>query len=216
MGIGNYNETIEEIILMNKIKPDAFLLGLPSYIKPNINGLVAFVKKCALNSSVPIILYYVPSRSGQYLTAKELLLLLNAAPNIVGLKFADDNLPELAEIVRQTNKTILCGEDGLLEEFLKLGAKGAISVASNAFPQLVVNFVNSFKSEDSLAYINYCKCKTIIKSLFLETNPVLIKHLLNLMGHNVGQTRPPLAAPSEANKDIIKEELFKLRQQKLV
>ena len=216
VGCGSFNDVLDELELYSKYNADAILLNLPCYVRPNFSGLRKFVYECAQKSNIPIILYYVPKRSGQFLNAEELLTLINISPNIIGIKYADSNLSLVAELAKLTTKTIFCGEDVLLEEFLKLGATSAISVASNAFPKIVVNFVSNFKNEESLAYINYSKFKSIIKNLFSETNPILIKHLLNLMGQNVGNTRLPLDMPSNENKNIIKEDLFKLKEQKLV
>ena len=216
VGFGGFTDVLEDIKTFSKYKPDAILLNLPCYIKPNFSGLSKFVLACINESSVPIILYYVPSRSGQFLNTSQLLSLINLSPKIIGLKFADSNLAQLAELAKTSNKIIFCGEDSLLEEFLKLGATASISVASNAFPKVVASFMAGFKNEDSLAYLNFIKIKAIIKSLFLETNPILIKHLLNLMGFNVGSTRLPLDFPKVENKNKIKEELFKLKQQNLV
>ena len=206
-----YNNTISEIKNFSKINPDAFLLKLPFFIKPNFSGLVKYVAGCAKATNVPIILYYVPARSGQYLSADQLTILLNVSSNVVALKYADKNLDQLSKLAKLKTKTILCGEDDLLEECLKLGANGAISVASNAFPKQIVSFVLNFKNENSIAYKDFCGLKPIIKSLFLESNPILIKYLLNLLGFNVGKTRLPLDEPSLNSKNQIKEELFKIK-----
>lgn len=216
VGEANIANTINSLNSFERYRPDAFLLNLPYFVKPNFSGLLKYVATCAKATSVPIVLYYVPKRSGQSLLTFQLIFLLNCHPNIVGIKFASDNLAQLSELAKQKDKFVLTGEDTLFEESLKLGAVGAISVISNAFPKIVSNFVKKYNHHNDVDYLNFQNIKPIIKDLFLETNPVGIKHLLNLMSANVGVPRLPLCEAGQELKDKLKEDLFKLKQQKLI
>ncbi|MBQ7579353.1 MAG: dihydrodipicolinate synthase family protein, partial [Clostridia bacterium] len=192
-----------------------FLLNLPFFIKPNFSGLINHVKRCAEITNIPIIIYYVPSRSGQYLNIETLNTILNAHENIIGIKFADNNLEQVSYLSKNINKYVLCGEDYLLEEFIKLGASGAISVVSNALPKLTKQIFDEVRADSCLPEVLNAYNK-LSKDLFLETNPILIKYLLSLLKLDCGETRPPLDKANSVSKKEIVEDVFILKQNKII
>jgi 4-hydroxy-tetrahydrodipicolinate synthase len=192
---------------------DGVLLISPYYNKPNPAGLLAHFKKIAEAVDIPMILYNIPSRTGQDMPVEVIAELAKVA-NIVGIKEASGNLAKVSQILETTvdeDFTIISGEDGLTLPILSVGGKGVISVAANIVPDKMVKMVNSALAGDyETARKVHFEIAPLIRALFLETNPIPVKKAAELIGLAGGSVRLPLAPLSEANAGKLEEELRKL------
>ncbi len=192
---------------------DAVLLISPYYNKPNSAGLLAHFKKIAEAVDIPIILYNVPSRTGQDVPV-EVIAELAKIENIVGIKEASGNVGKVSQILEFTvdeNFVILSGDDGLTLPILSLGGRGVISVAANIVPDRMSIMVNAALAGDyETARKIHFEIAPLIRALFLETNPIPVKKAAELMGLASGHVRLPLAPLSEANTIKLVDELRKL------
>lgn len=198
--------TIDEIRRFNEFKIDGFLLGLPSYNKPNNSGLTQHISACVAKSAHPIILYYVPSRTGHYIKFDDLAKLCQS-DKIVGLKDASGSLVFLNKCVKiKPNFNVLCGCDQIFDGALRLGAVGAISVASNVCPEKMMRVYNKFvdgKLKESS--LEYSTIADLCEALFVETNPAPVKFAMACLGYDVGLPRLPLGGISLENKAKVRE-----------
>ena len=192
---------------------DAVLLISPYYNKPNSAGLLAHFKKIAEAVDIPIILYNVPSRTGQDVPV-EVIAELAKIINIVGIKEASGNVGKVSQILEFTvdeNFVILSGDDGLTLPILSLGGRGVISVAANIVPDRMSRMVNAALAGDyETARKIHFEIAPLIRALFLETNPIPVKKAAELIGLASGHLRLPLAPLSEANTIKLMDELRKL------
>ena len=192
---------------------DAVLLISPYYNKPNSAGLLAHFKKIAEAVDIPIILYNVPSRTGQDVPV-EVIAELAKIINIVGIKEASGNVGKVSQILEFTvdeNFIILSGDDGLTLPILSLGGRGVISVAANIVPDRMSRMVNAALAGDyETARKIHFEIAPLIRALFLETNPIPVKKAAELIGLASGHVRLPLAPLSEANTIKLVDELRKL------
>jgi len=192
---------------------DAVLLISPYYNKPNSAGLLAHFKKIAEAVDIPIILYNVPSRTGQDVPV-EVIAELAKIINIVGIKEASGNVGKVSQILEFTvdeNFIILSGDDGLTLPILSLGGRGVISVAANIVPDRMSRMVNAALAGDyETARKIHFEIAPLIRALFLETNPIPVKKAAELVGLASGHVRLPLAPLSEANTIKLVDELRKL------
>jgi 4-hydroxy-tetrahydrodipicolinate synthase len=192
---------------------DAVLLISPYYNKPNSAGLIAHFKKIAEAVDIPIILYNVPSRTGQDVPV-EVIAELAKIENIVGIKEASGNVGKVSQILEFTvdeNFVILSGDDGLTLPILSLGGRGVISVAANIVPDRMSIMVNAALAGDyETARKIHFEIAPLIRALFLETNPIPVKKAAELIGLASGYLRLPLAPLSEANTIKLADELRKL------
>lgn len=189
---------------------DGALIVTPYYNKTTQDGLVAHYKAIAKETSLPIILYSVPSRTGVNIlpsTCKK----LSEIENIVAIKEASGNLSQIAEIANLCgdNLNIYSGNDDQIAPILSVGGIGVISVLSNIAPEythnIVYNFLNGKLNESINSQI---KAIPLIKALFCEVNPIPVKAALNMLGYNVGIPRLPLIEMSEKGKETLKRELL--------
>ena len=195
------NSTSEAIYLTQQayeLGADAALLVVPYYNKPNQNGLYQHYRSIAEAVPIPQVLYNVPGRTITDL-ANETIARLADIDNIVGLKDATGDLERGKKLIDLVGDKIamLSGDDPTALEYMKLGAKGDISVTANVAPALM-----SQMCELALAG-NFAEAETIDSkltglhtSLFVEANPIPVKYAMHKLGFGADFLRLPLTSVS--------------------
>ena len=188
---------------------DGLLIVTPYYNKTTQKGLVEHYKAVVDGIKIPVIVYNVPSRTG-----------LNVAPvtlyelsKLDAVKAVKEASSDIAQI---TNVAALCrdidiysGNDDQIVPVLSVGGKGVISTVSNIIPKDVHLMVKKYlEGKIDEAKELQLKMFNLVKAVFIETNPIPIKTALNIMGINVGNVRLPLIPMSDANKEILKQEMI--------
>ena len=187
---------------------DGLLLVTPYYNKTSQRGLIAHYTKIAASVDLPIILYNVPSRTGVNLQPKTVAERAKI-PNIVGLKQANGNMSETAEIAALCDIPIYSGNDDQIVPILALGGKGVISVLSNVVPQETHDICQAwFDGNVQLSLELQLKYLELANALFMDVNPIPVKEAMNQMGMAVGDCRLPLYNMTDAMKqnmtDVLK------------
>ncbi len=190
---------------------DAALVVTPYYNKGTEEGIFRHYSTIADCSSLPIILYNVPSRTGVNL-GLNLLSRLAKHENIVGLKEAGDSCDRLVSLAALGDELPLyAGNDSQIYPTLALGGLGVISVASNIMPSCVKKITDEFFSGNTKEALKIqLELLPFIKSLFIETNPAPIKLALSSLGLIKEELRLPLAPVRESTKEAVLEELSKV------
>jgi 4-hydroxy-tetrahydrodipicolinate synthase len=200
------NATREAIALTveaEKAGADAALLVAPYYNKPSQEGLFRHYQAIAAATKLPLMLYSIPGRCGIEIAVDTVKRLADACPNIVSLKEAGGAVDRVGQLraVLAPSFTILSGDDSLTLPFIAAGADGVVSVASNIIPNEVVALVRAARAGDlRAATALHTRYFALFKDLFLEPNPVPIKHALAMQGRMTGDVRLPLCemAPATA------------------
>ena len=210
-GTGNYNtkESQELTKEAEKVGVDACLFVVPYYNRPTQQGLFEHFKAIAQATSLPCILYNVPSRTVTNLAA-DTVIKLSQIDNIVGVKEASGNLGQIAQIIQGTKDEFLVysGNDSDTFPILALGGYGVISVASHLVGIQIKGMIEGALSGkvDQAARIHR-RLLPLIDSLFIIPNPMPVKYALNQVGFPVGKPRLPLIEPDEKSATIIKSTL---------
>ena len=163
-------------------------------------------------STVPVILYNVPSRTGCNLLPTTVAK-LGDHPNIVGIKEASGNMAQLVELVALCgNKLdIYSGEDALNVPIMSMGGKGSISVLSNVMPAESVAMTDACLAGDyPTAAKLQCKMLPLIQALFCEVNPIPANAAVAAMGFGRENIRMPLSRMEDANRQRLLTEMRKL------
>ena len=208
-GSNNTAEVLEANKEAEKIGVDACLLVVPYYNKPTQEGLYQHYKTIAENTSLPCILYNVPSRTVTNLTA-ETVIRLSQIKNIVGVKEASGNMEQIAKIIESTDYdfTIWSGNDSDTFNILALGGYGIISVAAHLVGKQIRDMIDSFVSGDvARAAKLHRMMLPLVDAMFIVSNPAPVKYALNHVGFNVGKPRLPLIEPDEKSAAFIRETL---------
>lgn len=210
-GTGNYNtkESQELTKEAEKVGVDACLFVVPYYNRPTQQGLFEHFKAIAQATSLPCVLYNVPSRTVTNLAA-DTVIKLSQIDNIVGVKEASGNLGQIAQIIQGTKDEFLVysGNDSDTFPILALGGYGVISVASHLVGIQIKEMIEGALSGkvDQAARIHH-RLLPLIDSLFIIPNPMPVKYALNQVGFPVGKPRLPLIEPDEKSATIIKSTL---------
>lgn len=178
-----------------EVGADGILIVTPYYNKCNQEGLYEHYSKIAENVSIPILLYNVPSRTGNVDISVDTIIKLSKIKNIVGIKEASTDLVKIAEIISKTDEdfSLYSGNDNLTLPILALGGKGVISVTSNIMPEKMQFLCNSFfNSNMTKARNTQLELLDIMNALFIDINPIPIKEAMNTLGYGVGNLRLPL------------------------
>ena len=201
------NSTAEAIELSTgaqQAKADALLLVAPYYNKPSPEGMYQHFRAIAQAVDLPIMLYSVPSRCGVEITVETVGRLAKDCPTIRAIKEAGGK-PERVDEIRKVVPAgfeILSGDDGMTVEFMKRGALGVVSVASNLMPAEVKALVDAAARKDwKKAEELHQKYAAVFRDLFIESNPGPVKAAMAAKGWLADELRLPLVPITEASRE---------------
>ena len=191
---------------------DAVLVVTPYYNKATQKGLIKMFTAIADESTVPVILYDVPSRTGMSIEP-ETVAILAEHPNIVGLKAASGNISKIAKTAQLCGDKIhiYSGNDDQVVPILSLGGKGCISVLSNLMPKESVQMCDTFfKGDVKTAAKMQLDFIPLVDALFSEVNPIPVKAAMAKMGFCEDYLRLPLTPMEDGTRAVLYEEMRKM------
>jgi 4-hydroxy-tetrahydrodipicolinate synthase len=189
---------------------DALLVLAPYYNKPTQEGIYQHFKAVARESRLPIVVYNIPGRTGVNMAPKTIARLAKDCPTIVAVKEAAGSLDQVSEILTLAPKgfTVLSGDDSLTIPMMSVGAKGVISVVANVDPKRTQAMCEAaLKGDYAKAAKLHLVLFPLIKSLFVETNPIPVKAAQAMMGLCRPEPRLPLTPLSQDNRAALKKAL---------
>ena len=204
VGTNDTRMSVKYTKLAEEIGCDGVLAVTPYYNKGTFLGVESHYLAIAEASSLPVILYNVPGRTGVNLTMQQLSR-LSQHPNINSIKEASDSADRLVSIAALGDELrLIAGNDSQIYTTLSLGGDGVISVLSNLLPKRCVKICNSFFSDDRKTSLKeQLDLLPLINALFLETNPTPIKYAMSKKGLCTDEMRLPLSSATDATKNII-------------
>ena len=213
-GAGGYDtrEVIELARDMERVGADGILSVTPYYNKPTQEGLYQHYRAIAARTSLPIIVYNVPGRTGCNVEPRTLVRLA-AIPTIVGVKEASGNMQQMCEVCRAVPDGfyVLCGDDALALPLMAVGGRGVISVASNLVPDRMARLVNAALAGDFKgARAEHQALLPLMLVNFIESNPIPVKSAMASMGLLEEVYRLPMVPPRPASKQRIEAVLQSL------
>lgn len=201
------NSTAEAIELTRAAQAsgaDGTLQVTPYYNRPSQDGLVRHFTAVA-DLGLPVMLYNVPGRTGREIESATVARLAQH-PNIVALKEAGGSVERVNQVLRQCNILILAGDDSLALPMMIAGARGVVSVASNVAPGAVVEMVhlaNDGRWDE--ARVLHRRYYPLFADLFLDSNPIIVKAAMAMMGLIDEVYRLPLCPPAQSARTRIAE-----------
>jgi len=216
---------------------DGILVVAPYYNKPPQEGLYEHFGMIAQSVKIPVILYNIPGRTGININPDTIERLYRDFPNIVGVKDATGNMDQATEVALRTRAyagvgdkvavvsgsapsgqpegrkfRIYSGDDSLTLPVMACGGTGVISVTSHiAGPQMKRMIVSYFEGRVEEARAIQWELFNLFKTLFMTTNPIMIKEALNLKGLSVGGLRPPLVNATEEQREKLRSVMKELK-----
>ena len=210
------NSTKEAIYLSKSAKSagaDASLSVTPYYNKPTQEGLLQHYTQIADQVDFPQVLYNVPSRTSCDLLP-ETIAELAPHENILGIKEATGDLSrleDLKKLIKDETFFLYSGDDATATDFILNGGHGNISVTANVVPEIMSKLCDLALEKSSEAKVIESKISNLNTMLFLESNPIPVKWVLNRMGLMDIGIRLPLTNLSKKHQQTLEEELIKLK-----
>ena len=197
LGVGSNNTqaVVETVKNEDMTGVDALLVVVPYYNKPSQEGIYQHYKAVAEATTLPIVLYNVPGRTGVNMTAETTLRLACDFENIVAIKEASGNITQMDEILKNKPEgfDLISGDDGITYPLVSLGAVGVISVLGNAFPAEFGKMTRlAMEGDYAQALTIHHQFTEMYRLLFVDGNPAGVKALLSMMGMMKNKLRLPL------------------------
>lgn len=211
-GSNSTREAIEMTKHAEQAGAAASLQVCPYYNKPEQAGLIAHFEAIAEATSLPLILYNIPGRTGRLIEVNTLLELAKI-DNIIGVKDAAASINQtmaLLAAVRGMSKKfyVLCGEDALTFSSLCLGGDGAIAAVAHVIGKELHEMMQAFARGDYKAAQDiHFRTLDVVNALFIETNPVPVKTAMQLMGQPAGKVRLPLVPMRPQTREVLRRAL---------
>ncbi len=197
------NDTAHSIHLtkeVTKMGAAGILAVGPYYNRPPQSGMAAHITAMANATTLPVIIYDIPVRTGRKISTQTLAMLANTVPNIKALKDAAGNPAETANLMAQVPNDfdLYSGDDGLTLAFLAYGGAGVIGVATHWSAPEHQAMITAFKNGDVATARKYNDI--LLESYAYETgddnpNPIPSKVMMNYLGFNAGECRLPMGPP---------------------
>ena len=195
---------------------DGILAVTPYYNRPSQEGIYAHFDAVASATSLPVVLYDIPVRTGRKIETANLLRLAHEIPNVVAVKDAAGNPGETAKVIRDApvDFEVYSGDDNLTLPLLAVGAVGVISVAAHWSAPEFVSMMDAWESgnADEARQIN----TRLLESFDYETgdaapNPVPTKAMMRTLGLPVGDPRLPMGPTPDGLEDKAREVYSRLK-----
>lgn len=204
-GTNSLKHTIRSMEMLAPYGVDAFLIVVPYYNKPTQEGQYQYFKAVAESTDKPVVLYNVPGRTGVNMSA-ETTLRLAEIDNIVAVKEASGNRPQIEEILRNAPKDfmVLSGNDDDTLWMMQNGGAGIISVASNVAPKHMADFIAAIREGDMAKAEHMNEMLTpLFTNCFVESNPIPAKAAMHAMGLIQNEFRLPLVPAQQPTYDLM-------------
>ena len=205
LGLGS-NDTMS---LLNEIKESDFLgysaiLSVtPYYNRPTMEGLYKHYSLISQSSTIPIILYNVPSRTGCNILPETTIRLANEFKNIIGIKEASGDLNQVKQLIinKPDDFLVISGDDNTAYQSVLMGGDGVISVIAGCIPKEFSEIINlSMEKKEFESQSKFKIVKPLLDYLFLEGNPSGIKSALHKLNLCENILRLPLVPVSDELK----------------
>ena len=208
-GAGGYDtrEVIHAARQMERAGATGLLSVTPYYNKPTPDGLLQHYKAIAESTSLPIVVYNVPGRTGCNVDPATLARLAEL-PNVVGVKEASGNIQQMCEVCRivPPDFIVLSGDDAITLPLMAVGGRGVISVVSNEVPREMSRMVEAAERGDfTTARAIHASLMPLMLVNFVESNPIPVKTAMAAMGLLELAYRLPMVPPRpESRARILK------------
>ncbi len=208
-GVGTYStrESIEITEKISDLNLDGIMAIVPYYNKPSQEGLYEHFKAIAGSTELPVMLYNIPGRTGTNMLPQTVAKLAGIT-NIIAIKEAAGGMDQVSELKSSlpASFTVYSGDDSLTLPMLSLGCAGVVSVASHLIGNQIKSMVDAFlNGEIEKALKWHLLLFPIFRGLFITSNPVPVKFLLNEIGFKAGGYRLPLVGPTQSEQTFLKE-----------
>ncbi|MCH7773666.1 MAG: 4-hydroxy-tetrahydrodipicolinate synthase [Bacteroidetes bacterium] len=214
-GSNNTKKVIENNKLAEDLKADGLLIVNPYYNKGTQASLLEHYKYISDRTSLPIILYNVPSRTGMNILPDTAIRIHKNCSNVVAIKEASGDISQIANLIaiKPDSFSIISGNDDQTLPIMALGGDGVISVFSNPYPSEMKQITDAMLNIDlSSAQKFNNKYLGMMNALFIETSPAPVKFAMHHLGLCENVLRLPLSKATSRTEEVLNTEMLKLKK----
>lgn len=216
--VGTGTNDTGHVVKLNRMAEDLTVDGLlivnPYYNKGTQASLIEHYRYISERTTLPIILYNVPSRTGMNILPDTALKVFEACKNVIGIKEASGNISQIAELIaaKPSDMLVYSGNDDQTLPIMALGGAGVISVFSNPYPHLMKKLTNALLNNemDKARSLNN-KYNDMMNKLFIEASPAPVKYVMSRLGNCKNVVRLPLSILTEKNRPILDESMGRVQ-----
>lgn len=215
--VGTGTNDPKKVVELNKIaeefKADALLIVNPYYNKGTQESLIDYYKYITERTSLPVILYNVPSRTGMNMLPETIVKIHDACKNVTAVKEASGNISQIAHLmsIKPDSLSVYSGNDDQTLPIMALGGVGIISVFANVFPKELKYITDAIMKNDlALAQNLNNRYLSMMNALFIETSPAPLKYIASKLGLCQNILRLPMAAVSKKTEAYLDNEIKKI------
>ena len=211
-GSNDTRRAVAQSVEAQRLGADALLVVTPYYNKTSRSGLIEHFNAVADSVELPIIMYNVPGRTGMNLDATTVAELARH-PNLCAVKEASGSVKQMTDLAAACGEgiAVYCGNDDQIVPAMALGARGAISVASNLIPRQMRDLTaNWLRGEIGKALKAQLEFLPLVRLLFDEVSPIPVKAALSMMGRIEDTLRLPLVPLDSERREALRRELVRL------
>lgn len=215
-GVGSNNtaETVQFTRLAAETGVDGVMGVVPYYNKPSQEGIYQHFAAIANATTLPVMLYNVPSRTGANMTA-ETMIRLSELDNVVAIKEASGNLSQITRVISGVadDVSVYSGDDSLTLPVLAAGGDGVVSVASHLIGQEMKKMIDSYLAGDvQNAAKLHQQYQLVFEGMFITSSPSPLKYALSKKGLIEPTVRLPLVEMTENEKQQLDTWFYQLVQ----
>lgn len=207
-GSNNTREAIELTAYAKQAGADGALLITPYYNKPTQAGIFEHFQAIAKATSLPLVVYNVPGRTGSNVLPETMARMHHEIPELIGAKEASGNINQISEVIEYCGPrfSVLAGDDFVVLPMMALGGRGVISVASNLVPGKLSELCAACAHQEfDRARSLHFELAPLCRAMFMETNPIPVKTALSLIQGIHLEFRLPLVELQPQNKTRLQE-----------
>lgn len=212
--VGTGTNDTKKVISLNKIteecKADGLLIVNPYYNKGTQDSIYHHFKLIDANTSLPIILYNVPSRTAMNILPETVVRIHNDCKNVIGVKEASGNISQIAHLISIKPDTlkVFSGNDDQTLSIMAHGADGVISVFSNPYPKQMKQITSAMLGGNLTEAQKFSnKYLSMMNALFVETSPSPVKYVMHKLGYCENVLRLPLLPMTKKNEAVLDSEM---------
>lgn len=214
-GTNSYSKTLANIKQAERLKADGLLIVNPYYNKGTQKSLYVYYKNLSEQTSLPIMLYNVPGRTGMNLNPELAVRLSEDCKNIVAIKEASSDLSHVAKLfaLKSERLKVYSGNDDTAVMICLSGGEGVVSVLSNVYPKQTKEMIDAALNKNAQKALSLNrKLLKMMKALFIETNPTPVKYVASKIGLCKNVLRLPLCEAEESTMKSLDQEIKNLEE----
>jgi len=184
-GTQNHADTVTMTTAAEKAGADALLIVTPYFIRPPQRGLEAYYLDLCRRTDLPVMIYHIPGRAAVNVTAETVARIADAAPNLVGIKHAVNELALVSDLIAKlgTEFRIHVGLEDLSFPMVCLGAHGLMNAVGNLLPGKVQElYAATARGDLARGRALHYELWELNQAIFFDTNPIPMKYMMLRMG----------------------------------